>query len=81
MGISPLDIADLLRRGAAAILLYLFHAKKLVGALFSLRLFRTAHVSLLLGSFAGRIGSGMLPFMHACGLLQIGLGFHRFMPV
>ncbi|ONF77780.1 multidrug transporter subunit MdtD [Salmonella enterica subsp. enterica serovar Typhimurium] len=64
MGISPWTLAGLAAGGAAAILLYLFHAKKNSGALFSLRLFRTPTFSLgLLGSFAGRIGSGMLPFM------------------
>lgn len=63
MGISPRTLAGLAAGGAAAILLYLFHAKN-SGALFSLRLFRTPTFSLgLLGSFAGRIGSGMLPFM------------------
>jgi DHA2 family multidrug resistance protein-like MFS transporter len=31
------------------------------------------------GSFAGRIGSGMLPFMTPV-FLQIGLGFRRFTP-
>ncbi len=78
MGISPWTLAGLAAGGAAAILLYLFHAKKNSGALFSLRLFRTPTFSLgLLGSFAGRIGSGMLPFMTPV-FLQIGLGFSPF---
>ena len=47
-------------------------------ALFSLKLFRTRTFSLgLAGSFAGRIGSGMLPFMTPV-FLQIGLGFSPF---
>ncbi|WP_373203109.1 MFS transporter [Citrobacter amalonaticus] len=47
-------------------------------ALFSLHLFRTPTFSLgLFGSFAGRIGSGMLPFMTPV-FLQIGLGFSPF---
>ncbi|HGA9111851.1 TPA: multidrug transporter subunit MdtD [Salmonella enterica subsp. enterica serovar Saintpaul] len=47
-------------------------------AVLSLRLFRTPTFSLgLLGSFAGRIGSGMLPFMTPV-FLQIGLGFSPF---
>ena len=49
-------------------------------ALFSLNLFRNRTFSLGLGgSFAGRIGSGMLPFMTPV-FLQIGLGFSPFTP-
>ncbi|MEK5764965.1 MFS transporter, partial [Acinetobacter junii] len=45
---------------------------------FSLNLFRNRTFSLGLGgSFAGRIGSGMLPFMTPV-FLQIGLGFSPF---
>ena len=64
--------------GIAAILLYLNHARNNPRALFSLTLFHTPTFSLgLLGSFAGRIGSGMLPFMTPV-FLQIGLGFSPF---
>ncbi|CAM3647739.1 transporter protein [Salmonella enterica subsp. arizonae] len=75
MGISPQVLAALAAGGAAAILLYLFHAKK-SGSLFSLRLFRTPTFSLgLQDRFAGRIGSGMQPFITPV-FLQIGLGFY-----
>ena len=61
-----------------AIALYLKHAHRNPRALFSLNLFRTPTFSLgLFGSFAGRIGSGMLPFMTPV-FLQIGLGFSPF---
>lgn len=64
--------------GIAAILLYLNHARNNPRALFSLNLFHTRTFSLgLLGSFAGRVGSGMLPFMTPV-FLQIGLGFSPF---
>ncbi len=63
--------------GVVAIALYLLHARNNNRALFSLKLFRTRTFSLgLAGSFAGRIGSGMLPFMTPV-FLQIGLGFSR----
>lgn len=59
-------------------MLYLLHARNNHRALFSLKLFRTRTFSLgLAGSFAGRIGSGMLPFMTPV-FLQIGLGFSPF---
>ncbi len=61
--------------GLCALLLYLWHARGNARALFSLNLFRNRTFSLGLGgSFAGRIGSGMLPFMTPV-FLQIGLGF------
>ncbi|EJQ6578387.1 multidrug transporter subunit MdtD [Escherichia coli] len=61
-----------------ALVLYLLHARNNNRALFSLKLFRTRTFSLgLAGSFAGRIGSGMLPFMTPV-FLQIGLGFSPF---
>ncbi len=64
--------------GLAALLLYLWHARGNARALFSLNLFRNRTFSLGLGgSFAGRIGSGMLPFMTPV-FLQIGLGFSPF---
>ncbi len=56
----------------------MWHARDNVNALFSLNLFRNKTFSLGLGgSFAGRIGSGMLPFMTPV-FLQIGLGFSPF---
>lgn len=61
-----------------ALVLYLLHAQNNNRALFSLKLFRTRTFSLgTAGSFAGRIGSGMLPFMTPV-FLQIGLGFSPF---
>ncbi|MFU9361102.1 multidrug transporter subunit MdtD [Klebsiella pneumoniae] len=64
--------------GAASILCYLWHARGNRNALFSLKLFNNRTFSLGLGgSFAGRIGSGMLPFMTPV-FLQIGLGFSPF---
>lgn len=77
-GISHAALAVLIASGIVAILLYLRHAKGNPRALFSLNLFRTHTFSLgLLGSFTGRIGSGMLPFMTPV-FLQIGLGFSPF---
>lgn len=72
---SPVSLAALVICGVLAIALYLKHAHRNPRALFSLNLFRTPTFSLgLFGSFAGRIGSGMLPFMTPV-FLQIGLGF------
>ncbi|ENZ5980770.1 multidrug transporter subunit MdtD [Escherichia coli] len=77
-GLSPLAIAGLAAVGVVALVLYLLHARNNHRALFSLKLFRTRTFSLgLAGSFAGRIGSGMLPFMTPV-FLQIGLGFSPF---
>ncbi|NDO80364.1 multidrug transporter subunit MdtD [Citrobacter sp. NCU1] len=77
-GISHAALAGLIATGIVAILLYLRHAKNNARALFRLDLFRTNTFSLgLLGSFTGRIGSGMLPFMTPV-FLQIGLGFSPF---
>lgn len=77
-GFSPLAIAGLVAVGVVALVLYLLHAQNNNRALFSLKLFRTRTFSLgLAGSFAGRIGSGMLPFMTPV-FLQIGLGFSPF---
>ncbi|MGG7711289.1 MFS transporter [Klebsiella aerogenes] len=76
--ISPLLLAVLVTGGLMAIVFYLWHARDNVNALFSLNLFRNKTFSLGLGgSFAGRIGSGMLPFMTPV-FLQIGLGFSPF---
>lgn len=78
LGISTLTLGILVAVGIASILFYLWHAKGNDNALFSLKLFRTPTFSLgLAGSFAGRIGSGMLPFMTPV-FLQIGLGFSPF---
>lgn len=77
-GISSISLAALVICGVLAIALYLKHAHRNPRALFSLNLFRTPAFSLgLFGSFAGRIGSGMLPFMTPV-FLQIGLGFSPF---
>ncbi|HIC8944674.1 TPA: MFS transporter [Klebsiella aerogenes] len=78
LSISPLLLAALVVGGLMAIVFYLWHARDNVNALFSLKLFRNKTFSLGLGgSFAGRIGSGMLPFMTPV-FLQIGLGFSPF---
>lgn len=78
LGISPLWLTALVAIGAASILCYLWHARGNRNALFSLKLFNNRTFSLGLGgSFAGRIGSGMLPFMTPV-FLQIGLGFSPF---
>lgn len=64
--------------GVLSVLWYLWHAGDNDRALFSLSLFRNHTFRLgLLGSFAGRLGSGMLPFMTPV-FLQIGLGFSPF---
>jgi len=78
LGISSLTLAGLIAIGALSLLFYLWHARKNDNALFSLNLFNTRTFSLgLTGSFAGRIGSGMLPFITPV-FLQIGLGFSPF---
>ncbi|MEW5562657.1 MFS transporter [Enterobacter asburiae] len=78
LGISPMMLALLIVAGLLALLFYLWHARNNENALFSLHLFKTHTFSLgLAGSFAGRIGSGMLPFMTPV-FLQIGLGFSPF---
>jgi len=78
LGISSLSLALLVVLGITAILWYLWHARGNANALFSLNLFRNPTYRLgLFGSFAGRIGSGMLPFMTPV-FLQIGMGFSPF---
>ncbi|MEB6378384.1 MFS transporter [Leclercia adecarboxylata] len=78
LGISPLALAGLVAIGVVSILWYLWHARGNDRALFSLTLFQNTTYRLgLLGSLAGRIGSGMLPFMTPI-FLQIGLGFSPF---
>lgn len=66
--------------GAASILCYLWHARGNRNALFSLKLFNNRTFSLgLSGSFAGRIGSGMLPFMTRC-FYRLASAFRRSTP-
>lgn len=78
LGITPWMLALLVAVGVFSLLLYLWHARGNDTALFSLDLFKNRIFSLgLSGSFAGRIGSGMLPFMTPV-FLQIGLGFSPF---
>ncbi len=78
LGISTLTLVALVVAGAIALGLYLGHARRNEAALFPLDLFSTRSFSLgLAGSFAGRIGSGMLPFITPV-FLQIGLGFSPF---
>ncbi len=78
LGISSLMLGVLVTVGITAILWYLWHARGNDRALFSLNLFKNPTYRLgLVGSFAGRIGSGMLPFMTPV-FLQIGMGFSPF---
>lgn len=78
LGISPQMLGLLVAVGVLSTLFYLWHARNNENALFSLNLFKNRIFSLgLTGSFAGRIGSGMLPFMTPV-FLQIGLGFSPF---
>ena len=64
--------------GLFSLLYYLMHARGNDNALFSLKLFDNRLYSIgLLGSFLGRIGSGMLPFMTPI-FLQVGMGFTPF---
>ncbi|WP_337014449.1 MFS transporter [Leclercia sp. AS011] len=78
LGISTLSLVGLIAIGVMSVLWYLWHARDNDRALFSLSLFRNTTYRLgLLGSFVGRIGSGMLPFMTPV-FLQIGLGFSPF---
>ncbi|WP_158783560.1 MFS transporter [Pantoea sp. BAV 3049] len=78
LGISPLMLCLFILIGVFALLFYLMHARGNDHALFSLKLFDNRIYSIgLLGSFTGRIGSGMLPFM-APIFLQVGMGFTPF---
>lgn len=78
LGISTLTLGLLIVIGITAIFWYLWHARDNDRALFSLALFRNTTYRIgLLGSFVGRLGSGMLPFMTPV-FLQIGLGFSPF---
>lgn len=78
LGLTTPMLLLLVAAGIIAILGYLWHARNNEQALFNLALFRNPTYKLgLLGSFTGRIGSGMLPFMTPV-FLQIGLGFTPF---
>lgn len=78
LGIPTAWLGLIVAGGVIALGLYLKHARGNDRALFRLELFRTRSFSTgLLGSFFGRIGSGMLPFMTPV-FLQIGLGFSPF---
>lgn len=78
LGLSGWQLALLVAVGLASLGIYWLHARGNLSALFSLRLFHTATFKIgLIGSFFGRIGSGMLPFMTPV-FLQLGLGFTPF---
>lgn len=78
LDLSPLTLLLLVVGGIAALGGYWLHARGNHSALFPLRLFNTRTFSLgLTGSFLGRIGSGMLPFMTPV-FLQLGMGFTPF---
>ncbi|WP_210525874.1 MFS transporter [Pantoea ananatis] len=77
-GGSALLLAAMILTGMGSLLFYLLHARHNDDALFSLKLFDNRVFSIgLLGSLAGRIGSGMLPFMTPL-FLQIGMVFSPF---
>ncbi len=77
-GGSPLLLCLLILLGVFSLLFYLMHGRNNDNALFSLKLFDNRIYAIgLLGSFTGRIGSGMLPFMTPI-FLQVGLGFSPF---
>lgn len=77
-GGSALLLSLLILTGVFSLLFYLMHGRNNDNALFSLKLFdNRLYAIALLGSFTGRIGSGMLPFMTPI-FLQVGLGFSPF---
>lgn len=77
-GGSPLLLGAMILTGVFSLLFYLMHARNNDSALFSLKLFDNRIYSIgLIGSFLGRIGSGMLPFMTPI-FLQVGMGFTPF---
>jgi len=77
-GGSPLLLGLLILVGVFSLLFYLMHGRNNDNALFSLKLFDNRIYSIgLLGSFTGRIGSGMLPFITPI-FLQVGLGYSPF---
>ncbi|KGT95815.1 transporter [Erwinia typographi] len=78
LGISPLLLCLFILVGVFSLLFYLLHARGNDRALFSLKLFDNRIYAIgLLGSFTGRIGSGMLPFMTPI-FLQVGMGYTPF---
>jgi len=78
LGISPLLLCLLILAGLLSLLFYLLHAKHNDRALFNLKLFDNRLYNIgLLGSFTGRIGSGMLPFITPI-FLQVGMGYTPF---
>jgi DHA2 family multidrug resistance protein-like MFS transporter len=77
-GGSSLLLGLLILVGVFSLLFYLMHSRNNDNALFCLKLFDNRIYSIgLLGSFTGRIGSGMLPFMTPI-FLQVGLGYSPF---
>lgn len=77
-GGSPLLLGGMILAGTFSLLFYLLHARGNDNALFSLKLFDNSIYAIgLLGSFTGRIGSGMLPFMTPI-FLQLGMGYSPF---
>ncbi|MBD9658301.1 multidrug transporter subunit MdtD [Pantoea sp. PNT03] len=77
-GGSPLLLGLLILVGVFSLLFYLMHGRNNDNELFSLKLFDNRIYSIgLIGSFTGRIGSGMLPFMTPI-FLQVGLGYSPF---
>lgn len=77
-GGSPLLLGAMILIGVFSLLFYLMHARGNDNAIFSLKLFDNRIYAIgLLGSFLGRIGSGMLPFMTPI-FLQVGMGFTPF---
>ena len=77
-GGSALLLGAMILIGFFSLIFYLMHARGNERALFSLKLFDNRVYSIgLLGSFTGRIGSGMLPFMTPI-FLQIGMGYSPF---
>ncbi|KAA5933515.1 MULTISPECIES: MFS transporter [Pantoea] len=77
-GGSPLLLGAMILTGLFSLLFYLMHARGNDNALFSLKLFdHRVYAIGLLGSFTGRIGSGMLPFMTPI-FLQLGMGYSPF---
>lgn len=77
-GGSPLLLGAMILTGMFSLLFYLMHARGNDNALFSLKLFDNRIYTIgLLGSFTGRIGSGMLPFMTPI-FLQLGMGYSPF---
>lgn len=78
LGLSAPAITLLMIAGGLSLCGYWLHARRHPHALFPLTLFSQGTYRIgLLGSFAARIGSGMLPFMTPL-FLQVALGFSPF---